>query len=55
MKMFSKPKALASTPFSDFIRSASSASKKHIYSEVLKKATERQNAIVNQGGLATAE
>jgi len=29
--------------FSDFIRNASSAEKKKVYTEVLKRATERQN------------
>lgn len=50
MSIFSKTKPLASTPFSDFIRNASSAEKKKVYSEVMKKATERQNAV-----LATAK
>lgn len=50
MSIFSKTKPLASTAFSDFIRNASSAEKKKVYSEVMKKATERQNAV-----LATAK
>jgi len=35
-----------SSPFSEFIRTASSAQKKRVYREVLKKATERQNRLV---------
>jgi len=34
----------ASTSFSEFIRNASASEKKRVYTEVLKKATERQNA-----------
>ena len=34
-----------STSFSDFIRNASAGEKKRVYTEVLKKATERQNAL----------
>ena len=37
-----KPKAVSSTPFSEFIRNASSADKKRVYKHVLEKATERQ-------------
>lgn len=46
MKIFSKKPALESTPFSEFIRNASSAQKKKVYMEVLRKATERQNAVI---------
>lgn len=35
----------ASSKFSDFIRNASSAEKKKVYTEVLKRATERQNEL----------
>lgn len=47
--MFSifKRKLAASTKFSEFIRNASSSEKKRIYTEVLKKATERQNALID--------
>lgn len=46
-KIFSKKhKAVASTPFSEFIRNASSEKKKKVYTVVLKKATERQLSIV---------
>lgn len=46
MKFFDKPKIVESTPFSDFIRNASSAEKKKVYKEVLRKATERQQAVL---------
>ena len=39
-----KPKRVASTEFSDFIRNASSAEKKRVYTRVMKMAAERQNA-----------
>ncbi len=45
MGIFSKPKA-ASTPFSEFIRNASSREKKQVYERVLKRATERQNRLM---------
>ncbi len=41
-----KRKAVASTPFSEFIRNASSEKKKKVYTVVLQKATERQVAIL---------
>ena len=47
MLCFLKPKPVVSTKFSDFIRNATSEQKKRIYTEVLKKATERQNALVS--------
>jgi hypothetical protein len=40
-----KPKPTQSSPFSEFIRTASSADKKRVYGEVLKRATERQNKL----------
>ena len=40
-----KPKPAVSTRFSDFIRNASSDEKRRVYAEVMKKATERQNAL----------
>lgn len=40
-----KPKPTTSSPFSEFIRNASSAEKKRVYTEVLQKATERQNRV----------
>ena len=47
-----KPKLLSSTPFSDFIRNASSAEKKRVYKQVLKKATERQNRLLARAAAA---
>lgn len=46
---------LASTAFSDFIRNASSAEKKKVYTEVMKKASERQNAVLASAKRASAE
>jgi len=48
MTMFLKPKTVKSTPFSDFIRHASSAEKKRVYSEVMKKATDRQLGVIKR-------
>jgi len=48
MNMFSKSKTVKSTPFSDFIRNASSAKKKRVYSDVMKKATDRQLGIIKR-------
>ncbi len=48
MSLFPKLKTVKSTPFSDFIRDASSREKKRVYSDVLKKATERQLSIIRQ-------
>ena len=41
-----KSKSAASTPFSEFIRSARSEEKKRVYKRVLEKASERQNRIL---------
>src|SRR3989344_8029027 len=41
-----KSKPVASTPFSEFIRNASSAEKKRVYKRVLEKATESQNRVL---------
>jgi hypothetical protein len=38
----------ASSKFSDFIRNASAADKKKVYTEVLKKATARQNEVTRK-------
>lgn len=43
-----KSKPTRSSPFSEFIRTASSAEKKRVYGEVLKKATERQERVLKQ-------
>ena len=47
-----KPKPVASTPFSEFIRNASSAEKKRVYKRVLKKVSESQNRILARAGRA---
>jgi hypothetical protein len=43
-----KRKPDTSTPFSEFIRKASSEEKKRVYSDVLKRASERQREIVKR-------
>jgi len=40
------PPEVSSTPFSEFIRTASSEAKKKVYSKVLKRASEQQNEIL---------
>ena len=40
------PPEVSSTPFSEFIRTASSEEKKKVYSKVLKRASEQQNEIL---------
>ncbi len=40
------PPEFSSTPFSEFIRTASSEEKKKVYSKVLKRASEQQNEIL---------
>lgn len=52
MKLFAKSKKVASTPFSEFIRNASSADKKKVYTGVLKRATERQNRVLADSAAA---
>ena len=47
-----KRKLVASTPFSDFIRNASSAEKKRVYKKVMKVATERQNTTLRAAIIA---
>ena len=46
--MFLKKKTGKSTAFADFIRNASSREKKRVYTDVLKKATERQLFIIDK-------
>lgn len=46
--MFFKSKDKKSTPFSEFIRNASAGEKKRVYSDVLKKATDRQLEVVRK-------
>jgi hypothetical protein len=43
-----KHKKVASTPMSEFIRNASSAEKNKVYKRVLKKASERQNDLIER-------
>lgn len=50
---FFKSKPTASTKFSEFIRNASSAEKKKVYSTVLRKATERQKRVMEAAGAAS--
>jgi len=46
MLPFSKPKPEGSTAFSEFIRNASSAEKKKVYTVVIQRATERQKRLM---------
>jgi hypothetical protein len=43
---FKNAPPVSSTPFSEFIRTASSEEKKKVYSKVLKRASEQQNEIL---------
>ena len=52
MFLSSKPKKVASTPFSEFIRNASSAQKKKVYKVVLERATERQKRVLREAAAA---
>ena len=47
-----KSKAISSTPFSEFIRNASSAEKKRVYKRVLEKASESQNRVLTRAATA---
>lgn len=47
-----KPKKVASTRFSDFIRNASSAERKKVYKVVLARATERQQRVLKEAAVA---
>jgi hypothetical protein len=40
------PPDVSSTPFSEFIRTASSEEKRKVYSKVLKRASEQQSEIL---------
>lgn len=50
MSIFSKPKPATSTEFSKFIREASSQEKKRVYTDVIKRATERQREVLERAG-----
>jgi hypothetical protein len=43
-----KLKTVKSTPFSDFVRNATSEEKERVYQEVMKKAWERQDVITEK-------
>ena len=43
-----KPKKVASTPFSEFIRNTFSAERKKAYKAVLARATERQQRVLKE-------
>ncbi len=56
MSLFSSKKKVitdVSSPFSDFIRNASSKEKKRVYTDVLKKATEMQIDMVKRARSAS--
>lgn len=53
MSLFNrKIKAVTSTPFSEFIRNASSGEKKRVYKRVLEKASESQNRVLARAAAA---
>lgn len=43
-----KRKPEHSSPFSEFIRNASAEEKKRVYSDVLKRASERQREVIRR-------
>lgn len=47
-----KSEKVKSTPFSEFIRNASSAEKKRVYKRVLEKASESQNQVLARAATA---
>lgn len=48
LSFLKKSHPVESTPFSDFIRNASSEQKKRVYAGVLKEATERQQQVIKE-------
>jgi hypothetical protein len=46
MSSSDKIKTVKSTPFSDFVRNASSAEKERVYQGVMKRAWERQDLLI---------
>lgn len=50
MSLFTRKKSIESSKFSTFIREADSGTKKKVYTNVLKRAVERQTAVM--GGKA---
>jgi len=55
IRVFFSRRPRATSGFSDFIRNASSAEKKKVYTEVLKKATERQNETARKAHVRLSE
>ncbi|WP_322629115.1 hypothetical protein [Halothiobacillus sp.] len=51
LSFLKKSHTVESTPFSDFIRNASSEQKKRVYAGVLKEATERQQKVIKEAAL----
>lgn len=51
MKKPSASPILVTTPFSEFIRNASSSEKERVYGHVLKLAAERQQALIKRASL----
>ena len=49
--MFFGNKKLASTPFSEFIRNASSEKKKRVYKVVIERSTQRQKEVIERARL----
>lgn len=47
-----KVKPVPSTPFSEFIRNAKSGEKKRVYTDVMRKASEEQNRVLNSSEAA---
>jgi hypothetical protein len=45
------PPDVSSTPFSEFIRTASSEEKRKVYSKALKRASEQQNEILARANM----
>jgi hypothetical protein len=52
--LFDKPATVKETSLSKFIREASSADKKRIYGEVLRRATDRQLKVLEEVGQSHA-
>lgn len=48
MLKFLKSRSTGSSRFSKFIREASSAEKKKVYTRVMKRVSEAQNAVLNR-------
>jgi len=48
MSSTKKLKTVKSTPFSDFVRNATFEEKERVYQDVMKKAWERQERIIEQ-------